>query len=149
MFLAGLSCIESQWQCYMLITARKPSCGKVVFLHLSVILFTKEGVYPSMQWAGGLPREGVWPGGVHPLPTACWVSTHPWADTLPGRQTIPPPRDSHWSGQYASYWNVDIGIVLSKMCFERNTEMGIPLQYLESFHLRRASKTKMHSCDVQ
>ena len=30
-------------------TARKRSCGKVTFLHLSVILFTG-GVYPSMQW---------------------------------------------------------------------------------------------------
>ena len=35
-----------------LFTVRKRSCRKVMFFHLSVILFT-EGVYPSMQWAGG------------------------------------------------------------------------------------------------
>ena len=49
------------------ITARKRSCGKVMVLHMSVILFTggwwcvsqhamgRGCVYPSMQW------------GVHPL----------------------------------------------------------------------------------
>ena len=35
----------------MFITVRKQSCGKVMFLHLSVILFTEVGVYPSMHWA--------------------------------------------------------------------------------------------------
>ena len=35
--------------------------SKVMFLHLSAILFTGGGVYPSMQWAGGVcPGGGVW-----------------------------------------------------------------------------------------
>ena len=74
------------------------SCGKVMFLHLSVILFTGEG----------LPH----PPGRHP----------PWADTpTPSGQTPPPPLGRHppqadtpravhagirsTCGWYASYWN--------------------------------------------
>ena len=41
----------------------KQSCGKVMFSHLSVILFTgKEGVYLSMQWAGGVYPSIHWAG---------------------------------------------------------------------------------------
>ena len=56
------------------------NCGKVMFLHLSVILFT--GGVSAQGWY--LPG-GVWadtpPGiqtllGRHPLPSACW-DTHP------------------------------------------------------------------------
>ena len=64
------------------------SCGKVVFLHLSVILFT--GSCPA-----DAPKQT--PLGRHPA----------WADNSP-RQTLPrqtPPRDSHYRGRYASYWN--------------------------------------------
>ena len=35
------------------ITFRKRSCGKVMFLHLSVILFTGGGVYPPRQTPPG------------------------------------------------------------------------------------------------
>ena len=55
------------------------SCGKVMFLHLSVILSTG-GVYPSMH-----------------------LGRHPPADTPPGRH--PPPADGYCSRRYASYWN--------------------------------------------
>ena len=56
------------------------SWGKVMFLHVSVILFTG---------GGG--------GGGTVCPTACW-------------DTPPPQRSAYWeiwatSGQYASYWN--------------------------------------------
>ena len=46
-----------------------------MFLHLSVILFTGEGVYFSMQWAGGvytsvgrppIPETVTEVGGTHP-----------------------------------------------------------------------------------
>ena len=79
-----------------IITARKRSEGKVMFLHLSVIPFTGVCVYPSMQWVE--------------------VYTSPWEDGVsaqgrqrsprqtPPRQTLL-PRDGHWSGWYASYWN--------------------------------------------
>ena len=53
------------------------SCGKVMFLHASVILST----------------GGGWQSDTHP-------SRHPHPT---GRQT--PSRDGHCSGRYASYWN--------------------------------------------
>ena len=38
---------------FLIFTARKRSCSKVMFLHLSVSHFIhRGGVYPSMQWAG-------------------------------------------------------------------------------------------------
>ena len=63
------------------ITARKPSCGKVMFLHLSVshsvhrgrecipACTGKRGVYPSMHWTGRVSAQrGVCPGSTpHPL----------------------------------------------------------------------------------
>ena len=48
------------------------SCGKVMFLHLSVILFTG---------GGGVCQI---PSRRHPPPG----QTHPWADTLPGQTPI-------------------------------------------------------------
>ena len=36
--------------------------------------------------------------------TPPWTDTHPRAGTLPWADTQP-PRDSHCSGPYASYWN--------------------------------------------
>ena len=70
-----------------IITARKRSCGKVMFLHLLVILFT------------GVSTPGS--GGVHPL------DTHPPGHTprTPLSRHIPTHRDGHWSGWYASYCN--------------------------------------------
>ena len=80
---------------------------KVMFLHLSVILFTGGGVYPSMQW------------GRHP------------PDRHPPRQTTPPPQGRHprpWantpleyyairstSGRYSSYWNAYLLYIISDL----------------------------------
>ena len=59
--------------------------GKVMFLHLSVILFTGGGVYPSMQW------------GRHPLGRHPPRQTPPQADTLAPGQT--PPSNTTGYGQ--------------------------------------------------
>ena len=69
--------------------------AKVIFLHLSVILFTG-GV--SRSTPGGVGWE-VWPGGC-PGPHPGWsvYSSMHW-----GRP--PPPADGYWCGRYASYWN--------------------------------------------
>ena len=66
-------------------TVHNSSCGKVLFLHLSVILFT-----------GG---RGVF--GQTPTP----LGRHPLHGQTPPRQTIPPPPNGRCSGWYASYWN--------------------------------------------
>ena len=59
----------------LIFTVRKQSCGKVMFLHLSVNLSTGEGVCPSVCW-------DTHPLGRHP----------PWADTSPGQT---PPLGRH------------------------------------------------------
>ena len=61
------------------------SCGKVLFLHLSVILVTG-GVCLSACWDTHTPL------GRHPK-----AGTPYWADI--------PPADGYCSGRYASYWN--------------------------------------------
>ena len=72
------------------------SCGKAMFSQAPVILFTGEGVYPSMNW------------GRHPLGKHIPACTR--ADSPLGRHIractgalgqIPP--DNHYSGRYASY----------------------------------------------
>ena len=77
-------------------TARKQSLGKVIFLHLSVILFTGE-------WGSASVHAGIHPPGGEPP-----EDTPPPPGKTPGR----PPRKSSacWairatSRQYASYWN--------------------------------------------
>ena len=63
---AGSSCAEP-WPVH---TCYRPqrSCSKVMFLHLSVILF--------MGWGVCHPQNrGRHPPGRHPLPSACW-DTH-------------------------------------------------------------------------
>ena len=62
------------------------SCGKVMFLHVSVIQCTGE-VWQTPPWAN--PPCQTPSLGKHP----------PW-------ETPPPPSDGHCSGRYASYWNV-------------------------------------------
>ena len=69
------------------VTIRKRSCGKVMFLHLSVILFTNGGMRGGgacMAWWGHALHGGghAWRGG-----------------GMCGR------RDGHCSGRYALYWN--------------------------------------------
>ena len=67
--------ILSELHIMPIITVRKRSCGKVMFLHLSV----------SHSVHGGV-------GGV--CLSACW-DTPPWVDT-PAGQTPPPPRADTW-----------------------------------------------------
>ena len=67
-----------------------------MFLHLSVILFTGDGVYPSIQWGGAPQADTHW-------------TPHPWADTLPG-QTPPEMATeaggTHPTGMHSSYYRV-------------------------------------------
>ena len=98
---------------YVVFTARKRSCGKVMFLHLSV----SHSVHRGALHPGGLHPRGLLPGFVciqgdlHPeAGSASTGSLHPggsasrrvWADP-------PPPIGYHrirsTSGRYASYWN--------------------------------------------
>ena len=60
-------------------TVRKRSCRKVMFLRLSVILFTGGGCLPK-----------------------CMLGYTPWAGTPLGRH---PPADGYCCGCNASYWN--------------------------------------------
>ena len=64
-------------------TARKRSCGKVMFLHLSVILFTGGGCLPLGR--GCLP---LGPGGCLPLGPGVYT---PLADTPLGRHPSSAP----------------------------------------------------------
>ena len=103
------------WLQIDIFTARKRSCGKVVFLQVSVILFTGGGVGIPACLAGpqgvGIPAclagnqahtQGgaweVWRGGVsRPTPRGC-IPACTEADP-------PPPADGYCCGRYASYWN--------------------------------------------
>ena len=83
----------------IVITARKRSLGKVMFLHLSVILFTGWGVCipacngANTPWAdtppwadsptGRHPRGRQTPPDRHPTP----LDRSPWADNPPGQTT--------------------------------------------------------------
>ena len=81
-------------------TARKRSCGKVMFLHLSAILFTGGVCLPLGPGGGCLPLgrgRGVWLDA-------------PWADPPSGQtpplDRYPPPLGSYPPpGWYTSYWN--------------------------------------------
>ena len=78
------------------------SCDKVMFLHLSVILFTGRLADPPGQTRPlGRPQPSRQPQA-HPL------GSHPWADTPVGRHpplcAVPAGIRSR-SGRYASYWN--------------------------------------------
>ena len=94
------------------------SCGKVMFLHLSVILFTG-GVADTPQeqtppGADMIPRADTPPGADPP-----GADTPPGADMIPSSRHTPrsrppqeqtPPCSACWeiratSGWYASYWN--------------------------------------------
>ena len=69
------------------------SCGKIMFSQASVILFTGGGV--SDRPLGQNPLSRHTPG----------QTPYPWADT-------PPPADGYCSGQYASYWNAFLFVIL-------------------------------------
>ena len=77
-------------------TARKRSCGKVMFLQVSVILFTGGYLVP-----GGVPGprgvsapRGAWYGG-------CLLLGGAWS----GECLVDSPPDGYCCGRYRSYWN--------------------------------------------
>ena len=95
------------------ITARKRSCGKVMFLQVSLILFTGGVWSRGGACSGGVPAPGgVWSWGV-PAPGGVWSRGVPaLGGLLPGGACsrgglveTPLPPDSYCCGQYASYWN--------------------------------------------
>ena len=75
----------------ILVTVRKRSCGKVMFLHLSVShsLHGGRGVSPLVHAGQTLP------------------SRHPRADTPYGQIPLGrhPPADGYYCGRCTSYWN--------------------------------------------
>ena len=82
-----------------IVTARKRSCGKVMFLHLPVILFTGGCV---CLWIWGVYTPWTLPPPDTPLDTPpSWTHTHHW-ETPPPELTSPPLRST--SGRYTSYW---------------------------------------------
>ena len=109
-------------------TARKRSCGKVMFLQVSVILFTggvclvPEGclVWGEMPGPGGgcLVQRGAssWgvpgPGGAWSQRVSgsggVWSQGGAWSQGVSGPGGMPggdPPSDGYCWGRYASYWN--------------------------------------------
>ena len=109
------------------ITGRNEVVAKVIFLHLSVILFTGGGVL-SQCMLGYHPPEQTPPGADPP-----WDQTPLGADTPPPReQTHPPgsrhPRSRHppretdssirsTNGRYASYWNAFLLVIFLSQVF--------------------------------
>ena len=80
---------------WLIITTRKQSLGQVIFLHLSVILFTGGGVPGQVPtpWAGTPPWQVHLPGQVYP-----WAGTPPLPQAVHAGIRLT-------SGRYASYWN--------------------------------------------
>ena len=96
--------------------------GKVIFLHLFVILFTGEG--------GCLVLGGAWSGGSGPR--GAWSGAGAWSGgdlvlggMLKGRvwsRGVPAPRgpggdspDGYCCGRYASYWNAFLLYILVEL----------------------------------
>ena len=125
-------------------TVRKRSCGKVMFLHLSVSYYVHEGVHQCMLGympqadtpRQTLPQADTPPGthplwvdtplGRYPLPSECWHTHTPLCPVHAGIHTppitTPLPRaccDRHGycCGQYASYWNTFVFIFPSLFYF--------------------------------
>ena len=102
----------------VIITGRNEVVAKVIFLHLSVILFT------GGSSLGRTPSARENPPGParHPPP--------PRADTTPLAQTDPPPEAdfSLWSmsGRYASYWNAFLFVIeFGNLCLGEILVWGI------------------------
>ena len=93
------------------------SCGKIMFLHLSVILFTQRPL--DRDPPGQRPLDRGPPNQRSPRQRPPWTETHPnrdphWIETPldrdpPGQRppwTVSPPSPYMvMSGRYASYWN--------------------------------------------
>ena len=105
------SCVD-----VLVITGRNEVVAKVMFLLVSVILSTGEGVCLSVCW-DTTPREQTLPRADHP------PSRHP-----PGADT-PQKADSSirsMSGRYASYWNAFL------FAYKITKAFGLPKQSLFS-----------------
>ena len=82
------------------------SWGKVMFLHLSVILFTEGS--QSLSWGVSIPSGGSLSWGLHP------GGSLSWRGLCPGGLLSWRPPHTVMSGRYASYWNAFLfGIYLS------------------------------------
>ena len=92
------------------------SCCKVMFSHASVILFIGRCAWQGGHvWQGACILGQAWLGGGACVVGACMVLGHvwqrrgmhgtggAWEGGMHGR------RDGHYSGRYASYWNVRWG----------------------------------------
>ena len=95
----------------MLFTGRNEVVAKVIFLHLSVILFTGVGVSASVHAGIPIPTADTplekTPLGADPSEKTPQSRHPPGADT-PREQTAPWEADfgiRSMSGRYASYWN--------------------------------------------
>ena len=74
-------------------TARKQSCGKVMFLHLSVSHSVHRGVYSSIQRARGVYPSMQWAGGCTPIGRhSIALGRHPPGRHAPGQT---PPLGRH------------------------------------------------------
>ena len=101
-----------------IITVRKRSCGKVMFLHLSVSHSVHRRVCLSACWdtptlgrhhplGRHLPLGRHPPRADTPLPSAC-CDTHTPAKCMLGYTPLPSAcwdRHGYCCGRYASYWN--------------------------------------------
>ena len=85
---------DHSWRCWMflvsciahgVVTVLKRSCGKVMFLHLSVILSTGRGVWTTACWDTQPPAN---PPGRHPLGQTPSPADTPRADTPPSRRLL-------------------------------------------------------------
>ena len=126
-----------------LFTLRSSSCGKVMFLHLSVILFTGRG--SSMAGGGGGMCEGggcvagsvwqgdawqgrgdawqgrgdAWQGGAWQGRGDAWQGVHGRGVCMRGM------RDRHCSRRYPSYWNAFLFINYSFILCSRRKYMSL------------------------
>ena len=104
-------CLNKFWEVvddlnvFHIITTCKRSCGKVMFLQVSVILFTGECLLGGVP-GGYLVLGGAWSWGCLvlgvPGPGGCLAL----GGLLPGER-VPggDPPDSYCCRQYTSYWN--------------------------------------------
>ena len=99
----------------MIFTVRKRSCGKVMYLHLSVSNSVHGGCIPACTGQTPPPQNHTLPETHLPLEAHSLEAHPPWKHTLPEAHThtpeAHPPPDDHCSGQYASYWNAFLFII--------------------------------------
>ena len=95
-----------------IITGRNEVLAKVIFLHLSVILFTGGSGKETPRLDGGTPPPPSWMEEPLPRldgepPPAGWRN--------PPRMENPPPRST--IGRYASYWNAFLFYIILHFTF--------------------------------